>query len=233
MTIAVNPNGTPTFAQVAPVCSGATIAALPVNSTNGINGSWSPTINNTETTAYTFIPTAGQCATTTTMIIAVNPVVAPPTGNENQTFCTGETVGDLVVNGTTVVWYDAVISGNIVTNNTLLVNGTTYYASQTTSSCQSNTRLAVTVSNGACLANENFDKFNLLLFPNPVKNILNIACEAMISKVSVYNLLGQELIDKSLNSDEGTIDTSTLPSGTYLLKVNSNNLIKTIKVIKE
>src|SRR6185369_6170184 len=71
LTITVNPNITPTFNAVAPMCSGATLTALPTTSTNGFTGTWSPALNNTATTTYTFTPTAGQCATTTTLTITV------------------------------------------------------------------------------------------------------------------------------------------------------------------
>jgi hypothetical protein len=74
MTITVNTATTPTFTAVAPICSGAVLAALPTTSTNAITGTWSPAINNTATTTYTFTPTAGQCATTTTLTVTVNPL---------------------------------------------------------------------------------------------------------------------------------------------------------------
>ncbi|MBI3136191.1 MAG: hypothetical protein HYZ14_16065, partial [Bacteroidetes bacterium] len=77
LTITVNPNITPTFAAVAPICSGDALTALPTTSTNSITGTWSPAIDNTATTTYTFTPTAGQCATTTTLTITVNPNVTP------------------------------------------------------------------------------------------------------------------------------------------------------------
>jgi hypothetical protein len=47
------------------------------------------------------------------------------------------------------------------------------------------------------------------------------------------NLLGQEVITKSINSNQSQIDMSNLPQGTYLVKVTSENQVKTIKVIKE
>jgi hypothetical protein len=72
ITIAVNPNVTPSFTQVSPICSGATLNALPTTSTNGITGTWSPALNNSATTTYTFTPTDGQCATISTMTIMVN-----------------------------------------------------------------------------------------------------------------------------------------------------------------
>ena len=69
---------TPTFAAGRCNLFGDPLAALPTTSTNGITGTWAPALNNTATTTYTFTPAAGQCATTATLTITVN-----PTGNTN------------------------------------------------------------------------------------------------------------------------------------------------------
>jgi hypothetical protein len=61
----------PLFSQVGPFCRGEIIAALPNTSLNGVSGSWSPAINNTVTTTYTFIPNTGQSATATTLTINI------------------------------------------------------------------------------------------------------------------------------------------------------------------
>lgn len=55
------------------ICSGATISNLPLISTNGIKGKWSPPLNNQQTTTYTFTPVAGQCAVNNQLTITVNP----------------------------------------------------------------------------------------------------------------------------------------------------------------
>ena len=73
----------PTFSPIASICSGTSLSALPTTSTNGITGTWSPALNNTATTLYTFTPTAGQCAGSTTLTISifVNPsliFLSPP-----------------------------------------------------------------------------------------------------------------------------------------------------------
>jgi hypothetical protein len=72
--ITILPKVTPTFTAVGPVCEGNAIPALPLTSNNSIAGTWSPALNNTATTTYTFTPTAGQCASTATMTITVNPI---------------------------------------------------------------------------------------------------------------------------------------------------------------
>src|SRR5260370_28732577 len=46
MDIVISTQTTPTFNAVAPICSGATLNALPSTSNEGITGSWSPALNN-------------------------------------------------------------------------------------------------------------------------------------------------------------------------------------------
>jgi Secretion system C-terminal sorting domain len=102
MIITVNPPVTPTFATVNAICSEATLAALPTASNNAITGTWSPTLNNTATTTYTFTPTTGQCATNATMTINVNTLTAI---NDTFTLLSGTTASVLAndtVNGFSV-----------------------------------------------------------------------------------------------------------------------------------
>jgi YVTN family beta-propeller protein len=116
--VTVNSLATPTFTQVAAICSGASLAALPATSINGIAGTWSPALNNTATTTYTFFPNAGQCATTATMTITVNPLPAAPTGSNGSTCGSGAffltaTPGA----GETIDWYSAASGGTLLVSN--------------------------------------------------------------------------------------------------------------------
>ena len=54
-----------------------------------------------------------------------------------------------------------------------------------------------------------------------------------MTSVSVFNLLGQQVINKSLNASEAQVDMSNLSAGTYLVKVVVDNQVKTIKVVKQ
>ena len=71
---------------------------------------------------------------------------AAPTGEAEQTFCSGVTVADLVATGTAIQWYDAATGGNLLDPTTALTNGQVVYASQTVDGCESEDRLMVTVS---------------------------------------------------------------------------------------
>jgi hypothetical protein len=78
--------------------------------------------------------------------ITVNSTTSAPTGNASQTLCSGSTITDLTATGTNIQWYSASTGGTALASTTALVNGTTYYASQTVNGCESTTRLAVIVS---------------------------------------------------------------------------------------
>jgi len=143
MTITVTPKTTPTFTQVAAVCSGATIAALPSTSTNGVTGTWSPALNNLATTEYTFTPNEGQCAANARLTIDIINIPAP-TAMASQTFCTASTIANLAASGTAIKWYASANEGTALESTSVLLTGT-YYASQTIGTCES-ARTAVAVS---------------------------------------------------------------------------------------
>ncbi|MFQ6601980.1 T9SS type B sorting domain-containing protein [Flavobacterium sp. C3NV] len=70
-----------------------------------------------------------------------------PTGDANQPFCTGQnpTIANLQINGDLIKWYDSVNNGVLLQQTTNLVDGKTYYASQTINGCES-PRFGITVS---------------------------------------------------------------------------------------
>lgn len=61
-------------------CNFDTPQSLPLVSSNGINGTWSPQFINTANPGdanYTFTPAAGQCAVSTTQVVTVSQILTP------------------------------------------------------------------------------------------------------------------------------------------------------------
>ena len=86
----------------------------------------------------------------------------------------------------------------------------------------------------ASLSTGSFDNAGFKYYPNPVKDILNLSYTSSISNVSVINLLGQQVLTKNVNANESQLDLSSLTTGTYLVKVTTeDNLEKTIKIVKQ
>lgn len=69
---------------------------------------------------------------------------------------------------------------------------------------------------------ENHD-LQVKIFPNPANSILNINANSNISKVEVYNLLGQNVMTVSVNDINTNINTSNLTAGMYMLKLHTDN----------
>lgn len=88
MTITVNPNLTPTFNQVAPLCSGVGFI-LPTTSLEGISGNWTPPINTSSTTSYTFTPSSSICTLTANMSVTILPLPIVNAGSD-LSICNGD-----------------------------------------------------------------------------------------------------------------------------------------------
>jgi len=107
----------PTFNPISAVCSGGSIT-LPAASTNNVQGTWLPAVNNTQTTTYTFTPSAGQCATTAQQTVTVNP---NPTISGGNIVCVGSTL-QLTGSGSPAVntpWVSGAAAIGSVSNNGL------------------------------------------------------------------------------------------------------------------
>lgn len=83
------------------------------------------------------------------------------------------------------------------------------------------------------LGNGDFNTSVFKFYPNPVKDILNISYDRNITNVEVYNLLGQKVFENTLNANTAQIDMSGFSTGSYLVKVTSENQTKTIKLMKQ
>ncbi|SEQ10457.1 T9SS-dependent choice-of-anchor J family protein [Flavobacterium urocaniciphilum] len=83
------------------------------------------------------------------------------------------------------------------------------------------------------LGSSTFDTSNFVAYPNPVKDILNLSYNSAITKVSVVNLLGQEVLNNNVNGNDIQVNMSTLSAGAYIVNITADDIIHTIKVIKE
>ncbi|HEV8270150.1 MAG TPA: gliding motility-associated C-terminal domain-containing protein, partial [Chitinophagaceae bacterium] len=118
-TVTVTPNITPTFSfgTLLNICAGGTVPTLPTTSTNGITGTWSPSVVNSNASGtYTFTPTAGQCALPTTFTVTVTPNIIPTFSfGTSLTICAGGAVPTLPItstNGITGTWSPSVVNNN-------------------------------------------------------------------------------------------------------------------------
>ncbi|KLT65341.1 hypothetical protein AB669_09580, partial [Pedobacter sp. BMA] len=132
-------------------------------------------ISGTPTASGTFtVSSVGQitpCLPATSQVTIMVTKTAAPTASD-QTFCEIEhaTVANLVAAGTAVKWYSASANGTALASSTTLVNGSTYYATQTLNGCESAVRTAVKAT----------------IYPSPqgFSDAVTLACDGVLN----YNI---------------------------------------------
>ncbi|MEZ4858339.1 MAG: T9SS type A sorting domain-containing protein [Flavobacteriaceae bacterium] len=70
------------------------------------------------------------------------------------------------------------------------------------------------------------------MFPNPADNFVTINTENEITKIEIFNILGQAVKVIEGTSNTMTVDISSLTAGAYMAKVTSGNASKTLKLLK-
>ena len=76
------------------------------------------------------------------------------------------------------------------------------------------------------------------VYPNPVTDVLNIEVNASVNSelsISIYNIMGQNVMNKNVNIGTGincpSISTAELNSGVYFVTVKANGFENTMKFI--
>lgn len=83
------------------------------------------------------------------------------------------------------------------------------------------------------LSTNSFDANSFKVYPNPAKNLLNIDSASNVQSVSVYNVIGQEVLNRTINSTNANLDISSLNTGVYVVRALIDGNVVTSKFIKE
>lgn len=153
------------------------------------------------------------------VVVTFEDVAAPVLVDNTQTFCEADqaTIGDLDGNGLTLNWYDAPTNGNLLPSSTLLVDGTTYYAAQLGTYCESVTRFAL----------------NIIIeqIPGPTTNSQNqVFCTNSAPTVADIDVNEQNVVWFDAQGNQLT-SNQFLSTGTYYGKVDNGNCLSVDSVI--
>lgn len=86
----------------------------------------------------------------------------------------------------------------------------------------------------APLSINQFEKSTINVYPNPVQDNLKINSKDAITSVFIYDSAGKVIYQNlSFVKENDQIDMSNFQSGLYFVKVTSNNISETLKVIKQ
>ncbi|MGV3609299.1 MAG: T9SS type A sorting domain-containing protein, partial [Fluviicola sp.] len=218
MTVTVNNTVVPVFVQIPAICSGEGFM-LPTTSNNGITGTWSPAINNTSTTTYTFTPSSGQCVSTTTMTVVVNSV--------NTSVNTVGITMTAVASGATYQWVNCAnnqpVAGATNASFTAVQNGS-YAVIVTQNGCTDTSNCVVISTVGI----ESLEQNGWNIYPNPAQDRLFIETTEAAG-ISIVDMTGKTVYREELVSGKNELNVSNLMRGVYCIRSESGASVKFVK----
>ncbi len=165
------------------------------------------------------MPDAGQCATTTDMLVAVNTV------NSNVSIVGSTLTAEAI--GATYQWIECLLNQEIQGATTA-----SYTATQ-------NGMYAVVVSEFGCVDTSmctlistiglnDLEMLNLNVYPNPVQDVLMIDVDNE-ELMSIVDLTGNLLKKEILHVGHNEMTVTDLSTGVYMLRTESGQSMKFIK----
>ena len=111
-------------------------------------------------------------------------------------------------------------------------DGEYYVAIHATSTASDNLFMVFNLSlTEAALGVEDFTNTNFTYFMDQTTKTLNLESSINMSNISMFNSLGQEIINRELGSTNHSINVNSLSSGVYFGKINIQNKTETIKIL--
>lgn len=199
-------------------------------------------LNGVLSPAATYTP--ATCNGTTVNTITPVAIRAGRYSNVNltsgQTYKFNSSVATDFITLSTDAGLTAVASGPAPLTWTSNFTGTTRVYVHLTDQCEASattsTRTSTVICGAALLQTASFDVNRFNAYPNPANDVLYLSNDKNITNVTVYNLLGVQVITKTLNDSKYKLDITSLSTGSYLVKVTSNetvNTVNTVKLVKE
>lgn len=234
--------------MIANGATGAIADGLP----QGLSGAFSGGIFTISGTAegpgiynYTVTTTGGCSAAVSTGTLVVNaaPLVnleCNPEGSDHDSLA----FGWLAVQGATAYNYTyqidggPMVSGSAGANLNFTVNGvlpgqSVVFAINSVSGAVSCFSPQTVTCEMQPLSSDAFDQTSFAFYPNPVQHFLHLEHHIPFESVSIFDMVGNPVIDKKVSDNQVSIDFSGLDSGIYLVRTTTATGSRCFKIVKQ
>ncbi|MDP4267953.1 MAG: T9SS type A sorting domain-containing protein, partial [Bacteroidota bacterium] len=176
---------------------------------------------------YTVTVSSGGCTASDAVLVRVNSLPVINAGND-LTICGNSHVALNASGNGTFMWNTGQNSTSISVNPS--VTSTYTITSTNNNGCSASDQVIVYVVNN-CKTNENIiigETSEFKLFPNPASDVIYFYNNKFNSgniNVKIYNIIGDKLMDKTINTQNTEINVSGLHAGMYSVLITGNGII--------
>jgi hypothetical protein len=235
--ITVNPVPSVTLTGPTAMCLGQTITltgwGAPTYSwsTGALTSSISisPLVNTTYT-IYGISP-AGCGGSAVVRTITVNPIPSVSVAAASTLVCKGETIILTASGVDTYSWNTGALTVSIVVSPSVNTSYTVV-GTNTATGCYDEVSVNIFVSPCTNINEASLDIKDLSVYPNPNGGEFVIETTHDANAI-IYNMTGELILNKNLNSGINKISLTLYPKGVYFLQVKQGKSVKTLKVVKE
>jgi len=186
------------------------------------------------TATYTYLAKdSKQCIHTGMIVVTVNPLPVINLAATSQTICAGETTTITATGGSSYDW----TAPTATTGAMLVVNpnvNTTYNVTGTdVNGCSGNATTRLTVSKCTGLEKIGSEITGLNVFPNPTNGEFTVELNNGLNKtIEVSDLTGRVIVSSQTQDTKTVVNLNNFANGVYYVKIQSNNSVEVIKVVK-
>jgi hypothetical protein len=196
--------------------------------------------------SYSWTPTGGSAATASGLVagtysctvkdanlcsVSVSTTITQPAtfsvATSNSIICVGSTASLTATGATSYTWNTAATTSVIAVSPTVT---TTYTVTGVTGVCSNS--LTITQNVSLCTGVNEVLGSLVTIYPNPNNGVFTIELNAT-TQVSITSILGDVLVNTTLNTGKQTLDIQNRANGIYFVKLIQNGKQQIIKLIKE
>jgi hypothetical protein len=223
----------------AAICVGSPVGLSASGATNYTwsTGATTASISATPTanTTYSVLGTDGTCTNSAITTITVNALPIVSLTSPQNTICVGgPTIG---LTGTPA---GGVYTGSFVTGNVFAPgasSGTftqTYAYTNTITTCSNTASNTIVISNCTGVNSIITSSNGLSVYPNPNTGLFTIELNnGSVKTIEVMDVTGRIVLANTTSNDKVDVNINTLANGIYYVRIQLNNSIEVVKIVKQ
>ncbi len=235
-TVSVNTTPTVSIASTnTTICSGST-ATLTASGASTYLWNTSATttvitVTPSANTSYTVTGANGTCTNSAVQSVSVNTTPTVNAVSSLSLICNGQSATLTASGANTYSWNTTATTTVISVSPTVT---TSYTVTGTTNGCSNTFVVSQAVSPCTGINANSTALSGLLVYPNPNTGEFTIELNnGSVKNIDVMDLTGRVVISNTSSNDKVDFNINTLANGVYYVRIQSNNTVEIIKIVKQ